>query len=129
MTPAHSEEPYAWCRVEGFPTIKAWVGGKLVDYQGDRSAGNLKNWALSLLPNKVSLALSIHQCCVAWHPQPDSKRGYAWTGARHVLADVQETWFTVVFDHHMKQCRTTQQKSVNSFLVLISNAILYAPGP
>lgn len=43
----------ASCRVQGFPTIKAWVGGKLVEYQGDRSAGNLKNWALSLLPNKA----------------------------------------------------------------------------
>jgi hypothetical protein len=39
--------------VQGFPTIKAWVGGKLVEYQGDRSAGHLKSWALSLLPDKA----------------------------------------------------------------------------
>jgi len=29
------------------------VNGKLHDYQGDRSASALKNWGLSLIPNKV----------------------------------------------------------------------------
>lgn len=41
------------CSVQGYPTIKAVVNGKLQDYQGDRSASALKNWGLSLIPNKV----------------------------------------------------------------------------
>ena len=41
------------CRVQGYPTIKSVVNGKLHDYQGDRSASALKNWGLSLIPNKV----------------------------------------------------------------------------
>ncbi|KAK9806036.1 hypothetical protein WJX73_007755 [Symbiochloris irregularis] len=39
--------------VQGFPTIKAFANGRLVDYNGDRSASHLKDWAISLLPNKV----------------------------------------------------------------------------
>ncbi|DBA98372.1 TPA: hypothetical protein ACH3X3_012387 [Trebouxia sp. C0006] len=39
--------------VKGYPTIKSVVNGKLHDYQGDRSASALKNWGLSLIPNKV----------------------------------------------------------------------------
>ena len=43
------------CRVQGYPTIKAWVNGKAKGaYNGDRSAGAIKNWALGLLPNHVA---------------------------------------------------------------------------
>ena len=41
------------CRVQGFPTIKAFVNGRMIDYNGDRSAGHLKDWAISLIPQKV----------------------------------------------------------------------------
>lgn len=41
------------CRVRGYPTIKSVVGGKTQDYNGERSASALKNWGLSLIPNKV----------------------------------------------------------------------------
>ena len=39
--------------MKGYPTIKSWVNGKTHDYNGERSASALKNWALSLIPNKV----------------------------------------------------------------------------
>ncbi|KAL3131807.1 hypothetical protein ABBQ38_007523 [Trebouxia sp. C0009 RCD-2024] len=39
--------------VKGYPTIKSVVGGKTQDYNGERSASALKNWGLSLIPNKV----------------------------------------------------------------------------
>lgn len=41
-------------RVQGYPTIKSVVGGKIDDYRGDRSAAALKQWGLSLIPNKVT---------------------------------------------------------------------------
>ena len=42
-------------RVQGFPTIKAWVNGKAAgEYSGDRSASAIKDWALGLLPNRVA---------------------------------------------------------------------------
>ncbi len=44
------------CRIQGFPTIKAFVNGRVIDYNGDRSAGHLKDWAISLIPQKVSLS-------------------------------------------------------------------------
>jgi hypothetical protein len=41
-------------RVQGYPTIRAFVNGKAkAVYQGDRSAAALRNYALGLLPNKV----------------------------------------------------------------------------
>ena len=43
------------CRIQGFPTIKAYVNGRMIDYNGDRSAGHLKDWAISLIPQKVLL--------------------------------------------------------------------------
>ena len=46
---------YSPCRIQGFPTIKAYVNGRMIDYNGDRSAGHLKDWAISLIPQKVSL--------------------------------------------------------------------------
>ncbi|KAK9816828.1 hypothetical protein WJX72_005531 [[Myrmecia] bisecta] len=49
---AHSEL-CAQHGVKGYPTVKAFVSGRLVDYNGDRSASSLKDWALSLLPSKV----------------------------------------------------------------------------
>ena len=45
----------AWCRVQGYPTIKSVVGGKVRDYNGERSASALRSFALSLLPDKVHL--------------------------------------------------------------------------
>lgn len=39
--------------MKGYPTIKSVVGGKTQDYNGERSASALKNWGLSLIPNKV----------------------------------------------------------------------------
>lgn len=41
-------------RVEGFPTIKAYVNGRMVDYKGERSARALNDWAISLIPNRVA---------------------------------------------------------------------------
>jgi protein disulfide-isomerase A6 len=40
--------------VTGYPTIKAFVGGRVVDYGGDRSAAALRDWAISLLPGDVT---------------------------------------------------------------------------
>lgn len=37
--------------VKGFPTIKAFVNGKPQDYNGDRSAKALTDWALKLVPS------------------------------------------------------------------------------
>ncbi len=46
-------------RVQGFPTIKAYVNGRMIDYSGDRSAGHLKDWAISLIPQKVRTVLTV----------------------------------------------------------------------
>ena len=54
-----SDSCYSPCRIQGFPTIKAYVNGRMIDYNGDRSAGNLKDWAISLIPQKVSLPASV----------------------------------------------------------------------
>ena len=46
--------PVGCRRIQGFPTIKAWVNGKAAgDYSGERSASAIKDWALRLLPNRV----------------------------------------------------------------------------
>ena len=50
--------PVLLCRVQGFPTIKAFVNGRMIDYNGDRSAGHLKDWAISLIPQKVRARLT-----------------------------------------------------------------------
>ncbi|KAL4447472.1 hypothetical protein ABPG75_004691 [Micractinium tetrahymenae] len=39
--------------IRGYPTIKAFSGGRLHEYQGDRSARHLRDWALSLLPKHI----------------------------------------------------------------------------
>lgn len=44
--------------MQGFPTIKAFVNGRMIDYNGDRSAGHLKDWAISLIPQKVRARLT-----------------------------------------------------------------------
>lgn len=45
--------------VRGYPTIKAFVAGSWKDYSsGDRSAGALKDWALSLLPANTIKTIS-----------------------------------------------------------------------
>ena len=49
---------HALCRVQGFPTIKAFINGRIIDYNGDRSAGHLKDWAISLIPQKVRARLT-----------------------------------------------------------------------
>ena len=57
-------------RVQGYPTIKSVVGGRVRDYNGERSASALKSFALSLLPDAVSLAdmaAADHSACLAWH--------------------------------------------------------------
>ena len=48
-----AEQLMPCCSVRGYPTIKSVVNGKISDYQGDRSASALKNWGMSLIPNKV----------------------------------------------------------------------------
>ena len=76
------------CRIQGFPTIKAYVNGRMIDYTGDRSAGHLKDWAISLIPQKVSLPTSVRllhaaACCrisslpvpIAGSAAPDCIRG------------------------------------------------------
>lgn len=50
------DEQSALCKgmgVTGYPTIRAWVNGKQHKYNGDRSAADLKRWALKLVPNRV----------------------------------------------------------------------------
>lgn len=39
--------------MQGYPTIKSFANGRWQDYQGDRSAGAIKDAALRLLPDKV----------------------------------------------------------------------------
>ena len=42
-------------RVQGYPTIMAFVNGKAAgEYSGERSAGAIKDWALGLVPNHVT---------------------------------------------------------------------------
>lgn len=44
--------------VTGYPTIKAFKGKKWIDYNGDRSAVSLKNWALGLIPENNVLLIN-----------------------------------------------------------------------
>ena len=46
------------CRVQGFPTIKASVKGRMQDYQGERSAAALKNFALGQLSSRAVTTLN-----------------------------------------------------------------------
>ena len=39
--------------IKGYPSIKAFKEGKLIEYHGDRSAASLRDWGLSLLPQNV----------------------------------------------------------------------------
>ena len=39
--------------MQGYPTIKSFANGRWQDYQGERSAGAIKDHALRLLPDKV----------------------------------------------------------------------------
>ncbi|KAK9821669.1 hypothetical protein WJX74_006601 [Apatococcus lobatus] len=51
------EEEQGLCQqngISGYPTIKAWVNGRSMEYNGDRSAKSLKDWAVGLIPNKVA---------------------------------------------------------------------------
>ena len=42
-------------RVQGYPTVKGFVNGKPAgDYNGERTAGAIKDWALSLVPNHIT---------------------------------------------------------------------------
>ncbi|PSC75035.1 domain containing [Micractinium conductrix] len=50
------EQQQALCQqngIRGYPSMKAFSGGRLHDYQGDRSAKHLRDWALSLLPKHI----------------------------------------------------------------------------
>lgn len=52
------EEHSALCKgmgVQGYPTIRAFVNSKAHKYNGDRSAADLKRWALKLVPNRVKV--------------------------------------------------------------------------
>ena len=55
-------------RVKGFPTIMAWVDGRLKDYAGDRSASSISDWALSLLPSRAVTVISktAQVCSLFW---------------------------------------------------------------
>ena len=46
------------CRVQGFPTIKASVKGRMQDYQGERSAAALKKFALGQLSSRAVMTLN-----------------------------------------------------------------------
>ena len=53
-------------RIQGFPTIKAWVNGKPAgEYSGDRSAFAIKDWALRLLPDRVATVNKQSQACAS----------------------------------------------------------------
>ena len=39
--------------MQGYPSIKTFASGRWQDYNGDRSAGAIKDAALRLLPDKV----------------------------------------------------------------------------
>ncbi|KFM25328.1 Putative protein disulfide-isomerase [Auxenochlorella protothecoides] len=67
------EEEAALCQehgVQGYPTIKAFVEGRSVDYSGERSAAALKDFALGLLPSDVPSVSSPAQLEAFLKPSP-----------------------------------------------------------
>lgn len=90
----------AWCRVQGFPTIKAFVNGRTIDYNGDRSAQHLKDWAISLIPQKVTVIPSADamtaflQRCGGpggGKGKKQGKDGASWGGCVLLFSDKKQT--------------------------------------
>ena len=53
MSAVNCEEQKEVCAgrgIQGYPTIKAFKGGKWLDYNGERSASAIRDWALASLP-------------------------------------------------------------------------------
>ena len=53
VSAVNCEDQKALCSgrgVQGYPTIKAFKSGQWLDYNGERSASAIKDWALALLP-------------------------------------------------------------------------------
>ena len=55
---SHGAQLNVSCRVQGFPTIKASVKGRMQDYQGERSAAALKKFALGQLSSRAVTTLN-----------------------------------------------------------------------
>lgn len=71
--------------VSSYPTIKAFVQGKVVDYRGDRTAAGVRDWAVRQLPNHVA-ALGSQPDADAWLRQcAKGKAGGARWGVCAVL--------------------------------------------
>ncbi|CAL5222385.1 g4741 [Coccomyxa viridis] len=85
--------------VQGFPTIKAFVNGRMIDYNGDRSAGHLKDWAISLIPQKVTVLSSgekleafLERCGGGdGKAKKSAKSGAAWGGCVLLFSDKKQT--------------------------------------
>lgn len=70
--PSRHSRPFQYCTIHRHAHSIAYPtqahpqpycrDGKLFDYRGDRSAANLRDWGLSLLPNHVKVAKSKVRC-------------------------------------------------------------------
>ncbi|CAL8467437.1 g6975 [Coccomyxa elongata] len=88
-------------KIQGFPTIKAYVNGRMVEYNGDRSAQHLKDWAISLIPNKVTVLGSpdkleafLARCGgggSGGKGKKPGKDGAAWGGCVLLFSDKKQT--------------------------------------
>ena len=74
------------------------VNGKLHDYQGDRSASALKNWGLSLIPNKVvtvnkpaQLSDFLQRCSSSSSSSKSGKDSASWSLCVLLLTAKSET--------------------------------------
>ncbi|KAK9909480.1 hypothetical protein WJX75_002926 [Coccomyxa subellipsoidea] len=98
------DEEEALCaqhKIQGFPTIKAFVNGRMIDYNGDRSAQHLKDWAISLIPNKVAVLGSpdkleafLGRCGggkEAGKGKKAGKDGASWGGCVLLFSDKKQT--------------------------------------
>ena len=79
--------------IRGYPSIKAFKEGKLIEYRGDRSAANIKEWALNLLPKQDVTLLSSQDSLETWLDKEcaGSNRKARWGACMILFTDKSQT--------------------------------------
>ncbi len=73
--------------VRGYPTIKAFKGGQWLDYNGERSASAIRDWALALLPMDHVRVLSDDEALQGFLKASQTTRVARWSVGVVLLTD------------------------------------------